>query len=40
MKQTAVDWLVNEEYQNYISVIDMAKSMEKQQIIQAYLDAC
>ena len=40
MKQTAVKWLVNEEYQNYKSVIDMAKSMEKQQIIQAYLDGC
>ena len=40
MKQIAVKWLVNEEYQNYKSVIDMAKSMEKQQIIQAYLDGC
>lgn len=40
MKQTAVKWLVNEEYQNYKSVIDMAKSMEKQQIMEAYLEGC
>lgn len=40
MKQTAVDWLVNEEYQNYKSVIDMAKSIEKQQIMEAYLEGC
>jgi hypothetical protein len=40
MKQTAVQWLVNEEYQNYKSVIDMAKSMEKQQIMEAYLEGC
>ena len=40
MKQTAVKWLVNEEYQIYKSVIDMAKSMEKQQIMQAYIDGC
>ena len=40
MKQTAVKWLVKEEYQNYKSVIDMAKSMEKQQIMEAYLEGC
>lgn len=40
MKQTAVNWLVNEEYQNYKSVIEMAKSIEKQQIIEAYLEGC
>lgn len=40
MKQTAVNWLVNEEYQNYKSVIDMAKSIEKQQIMEAYLEGC
>jgi hypothetical protein len=40
MKQTAVDWLVNEEYQNYKSVIDMAKSIEKHQIMDAYLEGC
>jgi hypothetical protein len=40
MKQTAVQWLVNEEYQNYKSVIDMAKSIEKQQIMEAYLQGC
>ena len=40
MKQTAVKWLVNEEYQNYKSVINMAKSIEKQQIIEAYLEGC
>lgn len=40
MKQTAVDWLINEEYQNYQSVINMAKSIEKQQIMEAYLEGC
>jgi len=39
-QQTAVNWLVNEEYQNYKSVINMAKSIEEQQIIEAYLEGC
>jgi hypothetical protein len=40
MKQTAVDWLIKEEYQGYNSVINMAKSIEKQQIMEAYLEGC
>lgn len=39
-KQTAVEWLINEDYQGYKSVIELCKSMEKQQIIDAYLEGC
>lgn len=40
MKQTALDWLIKEEYQGYKSIINMAKSIEKQQIMEAYLEGC
>jgi hypothetical protein len=40
MKKTAVEWLINEDYHGYKSVIELAKSMEKQQIMDAYLEGC
>jgi hypothetical protein len=41
MKQTAVEWLVSQQRHNtFLSseIIEQAKEMEKQQIIEAYTD--
>lgn len=40
MKQTSVDWLIKEQDYQGNSVVSMAKSIEKQQIMEAYIEGC